>query len=73
VVAAAPRLRARARAERAARRSSRLRRFLLALAVLAPVAALGWLVLLSPVLGVAQVEVTGTARTAPDAVVAAAR
>ncbi|HVM26976.1 MAG TPA: FtsQ-type POTRA domain-containing protein [Mycobacteriales bacterium] len=72
VVAAAPRLAARRSQERSARRRARLRRVLAALAVLVPVAALAWLVLLSPVLAVSQVEVAGTDRLAPADVVAAA-
>lgn len=62
VVAADVRRAQRARAGRAERRSRRARRTLRLLLVALPVAALGWLVLVSPVLGVGRVEVTGTAR-----------
>ena len=72
VVPAAPHRAARERAERLDRRRRRARRGLVLLAVLAPLAGLAWLVLASPVLAVDDVEVTGTARLAPDAVVEAA-
>jgi cell division protein FtsQ len=72
VVAAAPRLAAKVRAERSQRRRRRLRRGAGLLAVVVPVAALLWLVLASPWLGVDDVEVTGTARLAPEQVLAAA-
>jgi cell division protein FtsQ len=72
VVAVAPKLAERARTQRADRRRRRLRRVGGALAVLLPVAALTWLVLLSPVLGVDDVEVTGVSRLSPEQVVEAA-
>jgi cell division protein FtsQ len=72
VVAAAPKLKARAKAERSDRRRRRVRRALTALAVLLPMLGLAWLVLLSPVLAVDDVEVVGTARLAPEQVVVAA-
>lgn len=73
VVAADPRRAAKARAGRADRRRRRWHRLLIVLLVAVPAAGLGWLVLLSPVLGVGQVQVTGTARLTPAQVVAAAR
>jgi cell division protein FtsQ len=72
VVPAAPRLAARAQAERTERRRRRTRRLGLSLAVLVPTAALLWLVLLSPVLAVSDVQVAGTGRLAPEQVSAAA-
>lgn len=72
VVAADEHRARRRRAGRAHRRSHRLRRALAAAAVAAPVLGLGWLVLLSPVLGVAQVDVRGTGRLTAAQVAAAA-
>ena len=72
VVPAEPRLRARADAERAERRTARLRRGLVALVVAVAVTALTWLVLVSPVLGVGDVQVAGTSRLTPAEVVRAA-
>lgn len=62
VVPAAPRLEARAKAERRERRSRILRRTGHGLAVLLPVAAVGWVLLASSWLGVDRVEVTGMQR-----------
>lgn len=72
VVAADEHRARRSRAGRSQRRSRQLRRALGALAVAGPLLGLGWLVLLSPVLGVAQVEVRGTARLTAAQVAAAA-
>lgn len=71
-VAAGPRRADRAQTGRGERRRRRWRRLLVALLVAAPLAGLGWLVLLSPVLGVAHVQVTGTERLTPNQVVDAA-
>lgn len=67
-VAAAGRRRPR---DRDARRR-RLHRVAVVLAVLLPLSALAWLVLLSPVLGVADVDVLGTSRVSVEQVRAAA-
>jgi len=72
VVAAGPRLAARAQAERAARRRRLSRRGALALAVLGPLAVVGWLLAASPLLAVQRVTVTGSARLTPAQVTAAA-
>lgn len=72
VVQAAPRRAAKVRAQRAGRRRRRLHGVLVALAVLTPLAALAWALLLSPWLAVEQVEVTGTGRLTAEQVVAAA-
>lgn len=72
VVPAAPHLEARAKAERAARRSRVLRRTGNALLVLLPLAGLAWVLLASTWLGVDRVQVTGTARLSPSQVVTAA-
>ena len=70
---AGPRLAARAEAERSTSRRRRWRRVGLALALALPLALMGWLVLVSPVLGVSTVTVTGQARlSAPEVVTAAA-
>jgi cell division protein FtsQ len=71
-VPATPRLQAKADAERAERRATRLRRSLVAVVVAAGLAVLGWLVLVSSVLGVADVRVTGTSRLTPAEVERAA-
>jgi cell division protein FtsQ len=68
VVAAGPRRKARAKAERAGRRRRWSRRLLRALVVALPVAALAWLVLASPLLAVDRVQVTGTTRLSPEQV-----
>lgn len=72
VVPVAPRLAARDRAERAARRGRILRRIGSALLVLLPLAALAWVLLASSWLAVDRVEVTGTQRLSAAAVVEAA-
>lgn len=72
VVPAGPRLEARALAERAGRRQQWTRRTLRLTAVLVPLAALAWLVLLSPLLAVDRVQVEGAARLVPEQVVEAA-
>lgn len=71
VVAAAPRLEAKARAERSARRGRALRRTGNALLVLLPLAGVGWVLLASTWLGVDRVEVVGTQRLPAAAVVQA--
>lgn len=72
VVPATPRLEAKAKAERSARRGRVLRRTSNALAVLLPLAALAWVLLASTWLGVERVEVVGEGRLQPDQVVRAA-
>jgi cell division protein FtsQ len=72
VLAAGARLAAKAKAERSARRRRVLRRTGIGLAALAPVALLAWVVLMSPVLAVRTVAVSGTTRLTPDQVRAAA-
>lgn len=72
VVPAGPRLAARASAERSARRGRVLHRVGNALAVLLPLAALGWVLLASSWLGVDRVQVTGLERLQAAAVVQAA-
>ena len=79
VVSAGPRLQAKAKARRRDRRSSLLRRTSWAVAMVAPVVLLGWIVLGSPLLAVQKVVVTGEGRlsvaqiTAAAAVLAVAR
>jgi cell division protein FtsQ len=63
-----PRLAARVRAERAGRRRTWRRRLRRLLLVLLPVAALGWVLLLSPLLAVDRVQVTGTGRLSAEQV-----
>lgn len=72
VVAAGPRRAARARAERAARRSRRLVRLGSALLVLVPLAAVAWVLLASSWLAVDRVVVTGLGRVSDAEVLAAA-
>ena len=71
VVPAAPRLAARASAERAARRVRWAKRAGLALLAGLPVLAVAWVLLGSTWLAVDRVEVTGTARLSADDVRAA--
>ena len=68
VVAAAPRLAARARAERSLRRQRLARRLALGVLALAALAGLGWVVLGSGWLAVDRVAVTGTSRLTPEQV-----
>ena len=68
VVAAAPRLAARARAQRTARRLRWLRWTALALLGLLPLLALAWVLLVSNWLAVDRVEVQGTSRLSADEV-----
>ena len=72
VLPAAPHLEARAAAERSARRGRVLRRTTNALLVILPLAALAWVLLFSPWLGVDRVTVTGLERLTSAQVVAAA-
>lgn len=72
VVPAGPRLEARARERRSARRSRIVRRTANTLVVLLPLVALAWVLLASTWLGVDRVQVTGTARLQPAQVVQAA-
>lgn len=72
VVAAAPRLAARAEAERSDRRSRRLRRAGHGLLALVPLLAIGWVLLLSGWFDVERVEVTGAQRLTADEVRSAA-
>lgn len=72
VVPAGPRLEARAHAERADRRRQWARRMLWVTAVVVPLAALAWVLLLSPLLAVDRVQVVGTQRLTPEQVVEAA-
>lgn len=72
VVPAGPRLEARAREQRSARRSRVVRRTANALVVLLPLVALAWVLLASTWLGVDRVQVTGTTRLQPAQVVQAA-
>lgn len=69
---AGPRLEARLAAQRRERRRVRLRRASWAALALVPVCLLAWLLLSSPLLAVHRVEVTGTSRVTPQAVLAAA-
>ena len=72
VLPAGPRLQERARTERSDRRRRQLRRASLGALAAVPVLLLVWVLLASPLLQVDRVEVTGTARLTPDAVLAAA-
>lgn len=72
VVHAAPRLAAKAQAERSVRRRRWAGRGGLALAVLLPLAVLGWVLLASPLLTVRAIEVRGTALLTPAQVRVAA-
>lgn len=72
VVPAAPRLAARARAERSLRRQRLARRIALAVVAMAALAGLGWVVLGSGWLAVDRVAVTGTSRLSPEDVTATA-
>jgi cell division protein FtsQ len=72
VVAAGPRLEARARAERAGRRRRWGRAVLRGLLLVVPVVLLGWLFLASPWLAVERYQVTGAQRLTPEQVVQAA-
>jgi cell division protein FtsQ len=72
ILAAAPRLAAKAAAERSARRRRLGRRAALVAAALLPLALLGWLLLSSPLLAVRTVAVSGTRRLTPAQVRAAA-
>jgi cell division protein FtsQ len=72
VVPATPRLEERKRAERTERRGRRMRRVGSTLVLLLPLVALGWVLMASSWLGVDRVQVTGTSRLDPDAVVEAA-
>lgn len=69
VAPAGPRLAARARAERSQRRRVWRGRVLRALVVLLPVAAVAWVLLATPWLGVDRVQVAGTQRLTPEQVV----
>jgi cell division protein FtsQ len=72
VLPATARLKAKAKAERWARRRRGLRRAGIGAAVLAPVALLAWVLLMSPLLAVRHVVVSGTSRLSPEQVRAAA-
>lgn len=72
VLPATPRLEARAEAQRGARRRRLLARAGQALAVVVPVVALAWVLLVSTWLGVDRVEVTGNTRLTQEQVTAAA-
>lgn len=72
VVQAAPRLTAKARAERSARRLRRAKRSGLVAAGVLPLVLLGWVLLASPLLAVRSVAVTGTELLTPAQVRAAA-
>lgn len=72
VLPAMARLKAKAKAERGARRRKGLRRAGIGLAALAPLALLAWLLLMSPLLAVRTVTVSGTTRLSPEQVRAAA-
>ena len=72
VLPATARLAARAKAERWARRRRQARHAAIGLAALAPLALLAWLLLMSPLLAVRTVAVTGTTRLTPEQVRAAA-
>lgn len=72
VVPAAPRLAARAKAERSARRRRLAKRGGIGLAVAAPLLLLGWVLLSSPLLAVRSIAVTGTRLLTPAQVRAAA-
>jgi cell division protein FtsQ len=72
VLPATARLQAKAKAERWARRRRLARRVGIAAAALAPLALLGWVLLMSPLLAVRTVAVSGTTRLTPEQVRAAA-
>jgi cell division protein FtsQ len=72
VVLATARLKAKAKAERWARRRRALRNVGIAAAALAPLALLAWVLLLSPLLAVRTVAVSGTTRLSAEQVRAAA-
>jgi cell division protein FtsQ len=72
VLPATARLAAKAKAERWARRRRLLRRGGIGLAAVAPLALIAWLLLMSPLLAVRTVAVSGTTRLTPDEVRAAA-
>jgi cell division protein FtsQ len=72
VLPAAPKLAERARTERSGRRRRRLRTVGVALLWLLPLAGLAWVLLASPWLAVASVEVTGNGRLTAEQVVEAA-
>lgn len=72
VVSAGPRLAARAKAARRDRRQVLVRRAVWSLAVAAPLALLGWVVLASSLLAVQRVEVSGESRLTPTQIERAA-
>ncbi len=72
VVSAAPRLQAKAQAERHDRRMTALRRIAWALAAVVPLAVLGWVVLGTSLLGVSKVLVSGEHRLTAEQVQSAA-
>jgi cell division protein FtsQ len=72
VLPATARLKARAKAERWARRRHALRLVGIGVAALAPLALLAWVLLMSPLLAVRTVAVSGTSRLSPQQVRAAA-
>ena len=72
VVQAQPRLTAKARAERSARRRTLAKRTGMAAAVAAPMVLLGWVLLASPLLAVRTVDVSGAELLTPAQVRAAA-
>jgi cell division protein FtsQ len=72
VLPATARLQAKAKAERWARRRRQLRRAGYAAAGVAPLALLAWVLLMSPLLAVRHVAVSGTSRLSPGQVRAAA-
>lgn len=72
VVTATPRLAAKAKAERSARRRRLAKRGGIGLAVAVPLVLLGWVLLSSPLLAVRSVSVTGTRLLTPAQVRAAA-
>ncbi|MDT7572953.1 MAG: cell division protein FtsQ [Actinomycetota bacterium] len=72
VLPATARLKAKAKAERWARRRRALRWVGIGAAALAPLALLAWVLLMSPLLAVRTVAVTGTTRLSPEQVRAAA-
>jgi cell division protein FtsQ len=72
IVPAAPRLEARARAQRSVRRRQALHRVRLALVILLPLVAVGWMVLFSTWLSLDRVEVTGVSRLQASSVRTAA-
>jgi cell division protein FtsQ len=72
VLPAGARLAAKAKADRSARRRRMLRRLGIGTAALVPLALFAWLLLMSPVLAVRTVAVSGTSRLTPAQVRAAA-